>query len=207
MIPTILADCVCPTGEVIDRTSSVLLSGGVVVYPSDTVYGLLCSSGSQDAIEKLGRLKGLSAPRQYIRIVDGFEMALSLAAPVSRPGLDLLHTCWPGQVTFVLPGLPGNKCTASGSDGSVAIRYPAHRLSTALVSAAGMPLISSSANLHGGSESMSPEEVSADILESADLLLDGGRLPPSPPSTIVRIAPDGCYEVLRGSLPEAPGSN
>jgi L-threonylcarbamoyladenylate synthase len=166
---------------------AVLLAGGVVVYPSDTVYGLLCRADNHETVERVRRMKGSPPSRPFILLVDGLDMARRLA-DVSDPEISAILTLrWPGRLTMVLPAVEGCPPWVAGEDGTVALRYPADPLSLQLLRGLRQPLVSTSANLAGGDPSLSLDSVPRRLLEKADLILDAGILPPSSPSTVIRL--------------------
>lgn len=165
----------------------MLLAGGVVAYPSDTVYGLLCRADYREAVERIRRMKGSPPGRPFILLVDGLDMAQRVA-DVSDPEISaILAIRWPGRLTVVLPAVEGCPPWVIGEEETVAVRHPADPLSGLLLRGVGQPLVSTSANLSGGSPALNLDAVPRRLLEKADLLLDAGTLPPSSPSTIIRL--------------------
>ncbi len=194
----ILTDIGNPQEEVVEKASSVLLSGGLVLYPSDTVYGLLCRADDRDAVARLRELKGYDGPRPFILVVSGVEMARTLTGGITLEIHDILAKYWPGPVTLVLSAGPCCPVWVTAEDGSVALRHPADPLSTGLLAGVKKPLVSTSANLAGRPEPLAPDHVPDSLLAGVDLVLDGGELPPSEPSAVIRPA-GGKLEILRSS--------
>jgi L-threonylcarbamoyladenylate synthase len=192
-------DISCPGGEALERASSVLLSGGVVVYPSDTVYGLLCRADDRDAVAGIRSLKGYADERPFILLVSGMETVRALAGELTPPALEAAGRFWPGPVTLVLPAGPACPSWVTSSDGHIALRQPDHRLSTEILERVGVPLVSTSANTAGGQEALSPDVIPSLILDSAGLVLDGGKLPASMPSAVLRPSRDGIEVIRPGS--------
>lgn len=163
--------------------------GGVVVFPSDTVYGLACAPGDAAAIERLYALKGRDR---------GKPAALMWFSPAGLPPMRprvaaAARALLPGPVTLLVPGEAGDV---------VGIRVP----DVPLLRGVAIPVLQSSANHAGGPDARRLDEVPADIRAGADLVLDGGELPGTP-STVVdltRYEADGAWTVLReGALPRA----
>ena len=93
-----------PDEQTLQTATAVLLDGGVVLYPSDTVYGLLCRADSPDAVSAIRELKGYTGEKPFILIVSGIGMA-SAMADMNGPGVrQILEDSWPGPVTVVLAG-------------------------------------------------------------------------------------------------------
>lgn len=186
--PEFPIDLTNPEEETVEKAASLLLSGGVVIYPSDTVYGMLCRADDRVSVEKLAKIKGYEKPRAFILIVDGLEMAGKLASGIDPEVMEILKHRWPGKLTVVLPSGDGCPIWVRGEDGTVALRHPADSLSGQLIERCGVPLVSTSANLSGMKPALSLAEIHESILDGADIILDAGTLPPSSsPSTIIKL--------------------
>jgi len=183
--------------EVSKEVSSVLQRGGVVLYPSDTVYGLLCRSDCLAAVERVRSIKGYTDPRPFILIVDGIRMAEGVAGGFTQIALDYLTEHWPGRVTAVLPAVDGCPEWVRASDGTVAVRHPADRLSELILASTRTPMLSTSANVTGDPPPLSPDDIPEELIRSVDLFIDSGPLPHSEPSTIVKLT-GPTPEILRG---------
>lgn len=176
-----------PALEIIEQVSACLLGGGIVLYPSDTVYGLLCRTDNKESVERLSMLKGYKERRPFILIVDGISMAESLTDGIDPEVMEILKLRWPGKLTVVLPSGDGCPTWVMGEDSSVALRHPADPLSNLILSEVRVPLVSTSANLSGMKPTLSLAEIPESILDGVDIILDAGTLPPSSPSTIIKV--------------------
>lgn len=157
------------------------------MYPSDTVYGLMCLAEDPDAVNRIRRMKGGPATRPFILLVEGIEMA-SRQADTSDPEISaILRDRWPGKLTVVLPALTDTPGWVTAEDGTIALRHPADVLSGLLMRRIHRPLVSTSANLAGDPPSLDPADIPESLLDKADLILDAGPLPPSSPSTVIRL--------------------
>ncbi len=186
-----------PTEKAVAEASSVLLSGGIVLYPSDTVYGLLCAPENRRTVERLSEIKGYTRSRPFILLVDGIETVKSLSGCIEPLVLEIMDEYWPGPLTIVLPGGPGCPEWVKGDDGSIALRQPADSLSGMILKNTGLPLISTSANRSGDPSPLGLDQIPAVILDGVDLILDAGALDASEASTVIRPNGNG-IEVLRG---------
>lgn len=191
---TVEIDIANPAAEAVEMAVSVLLGGGLVVYPSDTVYGLLCPAAMQHSVRRVGRLKGYSEEKPFILLVPSTEAAQVFSQPV--PGApELMKEHWPGPVTLVLPASDRAPSWVCASDGTVALRVPSDPLSRKVLESV-MPLVTTSANLRGKTSPLGLDEVSLKIASGVDLMLDGGKLDRRKTSTMIRITPEG-REVIR----------
>ena len=185
--PEFSVDISNPEEEIVEKTASLLLTGGVVMYPSDTVYGLLCRADKRVSVERLAKIKGYDKPRSFILIVSGLEMAGSLTSGIDQEVLEILKLRWPGKLTVVLPSGDGCPKWVRGEDDTVALRHPADPLSGQLLRHCGVPLVSTSANRAGGETPLNLSAIPDSIIAAADIVLNAGDLPPSSPSTIIRV--------------------
>ena len=191
---------------------------GVLAYPTETVYGF-GTAVDRESVAALIRLKRRPLGKPFLLLIDGSEMVsrLDLHLPAYASTLAARH--WPGPLTLVLPG--GKRRIPEqlrGPEGGIAVRWTSHEGIQRLIRAYGDPITSTSANLPGVPPAMSAFEVLAqwpDAIASGELrVLDGGRLTPSAPSTVVdcmgrlpRVIRPGAIpaRVLRDSVPALIG--
>lgn len=187
-----------PSRKAIALAVAVLRAGGVVAYPTDTAYGLAADSGNPSAIKKIFNIKSRERGKPLPLIAASLRQAGGMA--VLRGELArLARRHWPGPLTVVAPRRPAVGQAAAGGAKTVAIRVPASLLARALAEAVGRPITSTSANLSGHPAPYSGATVRKEFSgrrASPDLLLDAGRLPPRPVSTIIA-AVRGKIKVLR----------
>jgi L-threonylcarbamoyladenylate synthase len=169
--------------------ASLLKSGGVIAFPTDTAYGLGADPFNEAAIERIFRIKGRRAAKPILLVVD----SVALAESVSRPPdcfYDLAGKFWPGPLTVVVPSaatLPGRLTAGTNTIG---IRWPLAPLAEAVIQYFGKPLTATSANRSGMSSTVTAEEVQAQLGESVDALIDGGALPARGGSTLLDLTLD-----------------
>ncbi len=165
----------------------VLQKGGVIAFPTDTVYGLGADAFNPAAVERIYEIK--KRPRDLplpLLLSDASRVAI-VAAPVSRFASLLASRFWPGGLTLVLPkaaSLPSY--LASGS--TVAVRVPNHPISLALIERLGRPVIGTSANISGQPSILTAGEVRRQMGDRIDLIIDGGECPGGRESTIVDVS-------------------
>lgn len=147
--------------------------GGVVLYPTQTLYGLGGRADDRQAALRIARIKG--------RPVGGLIVLMENPPLRDRAARILARALWPGPLTIVVPAWPGLPREVLGPDGTVAVRPPLHPVALALVRGVG-PITSTSANPSGGTPLLDPAGTDLPV----DAVVSAGPLPPSPPSTIVR---------------------
>jgi L-threonylcarbamoyladenylate synthase len=172
--------------------AEALVSGGLAVFPTDTVYGLAASVLHPAALRGIFDLKGREAAKSLVVMVQGAEAAEGLVSEQALPALRRLAPFWPGALTIVAPRRPSLRWAEEVAPGrsTLGLRVPDHPLALALTSAAG-PLAVTSANLSGMPAPRLFEEVPSMLLEEARAACRS-RVPGSgSPSTIVEIGPCG----------------
>jgi L-threonylcarbamoyladenylate synthase len=188
----------------LDRAAAVILSGGLVAMPTETVYGLAADASNGLAVAAIYTAKGRPSFNPLICHVTGLTMAETCAEipPLAR---ELITCFWPGPLTLVLPRKP--TCTVSelataGLD-TIALRAPKHPAAIGLIARVGRPLAAPSAN---PSERLSPttaQHVADSIASKIDIILDGGACAAGLESTIVMITDEGAVLLRPGALARA----
>jgi L-threonylcarbamoyladenylate synthase len=181
----------------------VLESGGLVAFPTETVYGLGADAGNGRAIARLYEAKGRPAFNPLISHVPDAAAARRLAL-FDNAAARLAEAFWPGPLTLVLPKTPQcpvAELATAGLD-SIAVRVPDHAVARDLLAAFGRPIVAPSANRSGHVSPTSAQHVLADLRGRIDMILDGGSAPVGVESTIVTCL--GEPTLLRpGGLPRA----
>ncbi|WP_408589566.1 L-threonylcarbamoyladenylate synthase [Novosphingobium sp.] len=182
----------------IARAAEVILAGGTVAVPTETVYGLAARADDDAAVAGIYRAKGRPDFNPLIVHVPDLATAQELAM-FDPPALALAEAFWPGPLTLVLPRRVGARLAAAVSAGlpTVALRCPAHPTMQALLQAAALPLAAPSANRSGGVSPTTAAHVVGSLGERVDLVIDGGETARGIESTIVAVRPDGGWQVLR----------
>ena len=170
----------------IDRAAAIVRGGGVVAYPTETVYGLAVDPRSDAAVRRLFAVKDRD-PASPIALIaadlDQAEQACRLGAMERR----LAASFWPGPLTIVMPASPVVSPLLGSSAGTLGVRVPAHRVARELARAFGGCITATSANLAGQPAAATGAEVAAALGGRIDLLIDGGPAPGGPPSTVVEV--------------------
>jgi L-threonylcarbamoyladenylate synthase len=191
-----------PPGRVAEA-AACLAAGGLVAFPTETVYGLGALAGDPAAVARVFAAKGRPAFNPLIAHVADAEAALRLAA-LPPEGERLAAAFWPGPLTLVGPRRPGGDVCDLAAAGlaTVAVRVPAHPLARALLAAAGRPVAAPSANPSGRLSPTTAAHALDGLAGRIDGVLDGGACPVGVESTILGWAQDGAPVLLRpGGLP------
>lgn len=169
-----------PTPEALRQAARILREGGVVAYPTETVYGLAADPFNPEALSRLFAIKRRSSAKPVLLIISSEDQLELVAAPLSGRAERCVHAFWPGPVSLVVDALE-ELPPQIAPQGKVCVRCTAHEVAAGLCTAFGAPLTSTSANLSGLPPATSAQ---AACLPGVDLVLDGGDLPPFTPSTV-----------------------
>jgi L-threonylcarbamoyladenylate synthase len=178
------------------RAAEILRAGGLVAFPTETVYGLGADASNAAAVARLYRVKGRPIDHPVIIHFDSFERALAWARDVPREARILAERFWPGPLTLILKGSEMARPFVTGGQASVGIRVPSHPVALELLKAFGGGVAAPSANRFGHVSPTSAEHVREDLGADVDLVLEGGPSEVGIESTIVDLSRDG-FSVLR----------
>ena len=185
----------------IERAVFVLRSGGLVAFPTDTLYALGADAARAAAVDRVFAVKGREAGKALPLFVDGLEMAGAVCI-LNDAARRLAASFWPGALTLVLPRRPEFESLALGGGGTAALRVPAHATALALVAGLGGPVTGTSANRSGGPEPATAAEVRRQLGEAVDYVLDGGPCLVGRPSTVVDCSGDDVRVLRQGAIAE-----
>jgi L-threonylcarbamoyladenylate synthase len=170
-------------GAALRAAAHALRAGGVAVIPTDTIYGISARYDRPSAVRRIAAVKGRDARSPFLLLI-GDEAELALLTPEPPPEA-ALAAVWPGAVTLLLPARRELIPLLRGTAGKVAVRLPGADPVHALLQAVGVPLVSTSVNRHSESPLNDPDAIAHDFGAAIDVLVDGGVVFKSEPSTIV----------------------
>lgn len=187
----------------VERAASVLRAGGLVVFPTETVYGLGADATNAHAVARIFEAKGRPHFNPLIVHVQGVEEA-HRHGELHAKALALAAAFWPGPLTIVVKRKPDSPVAELACAGlaTIALRVPAHATARALLEAFDGPIVAPSANRSGHVSATTAQHASADLGDRVDFILDAGPCPLGIESTIVAIDLAGVATLLRpGALP------
>jgi L-threonylcarbamoyladenylate synthase len=187
LIPIIRVDPSRDFQNAINKASDILLSGGLVAYPTESFYGLAVDSTNENAIRRLFLLKQRSPGRPLLILIPSIEVLDRYVTHIPPIAHQLIDEFWPGALTLVFEaGQKVSPLLTAGTD-KIGIRLSPHPVATALAQAIGAPITGTSANISGKPACRNAGEVSASFKEWVDLILDGGSTPGKVGSTVLDI--------------------
>ncbi|HCV42386.1 MAG TPA: threonylcarbamoyl-AMP synthase [Bacteroidetes bacterium] len=180
-------DLANPEESVLRHAAEVVLRGGLIVYPTETLYGIGADATNPSAIGKVHEAKERTERKPILMIVDSVEMMSPYVEQVSLNARILMEKLWPGPLTLVLKASAKVPVELTQGSGTIGIRMPSSRLCLRLLAQIGRPLTSTSANRAGDNPGRLISEIHKQ-LSGIDLFLDAGALPESQPSTVVDVS-------------------
>jgi L-threonylcarbamoyladenylate synthase len=173
--------------------------GELVVFPTDTLYGIAADAFTPPAVDALLTAKGRGRDMPVPVLVSSPEMVTALAGELSAEGQRLVDEHWPGPLTLVVRHTAGLAWDLGDTRGTVALRMPDHELARTLIAETG-PLAVSSANRSGEPPATTAEQARSQLGEDVAVYLDGGPCAAAVPSTIVDLTVDPPRVLRRGAL-------
>ena len=183
----------------ITRAADVLKRGGIVVYPTDTFYGLAVDPRNDAAVARLFALKGRDAGKPSPLIASSVDQA-ALAVVLDERARRLGTAFWPGPLSIVLPARPVICAGVLGGGTGAAVRVPDDEVARRLADELGFCITATSANLSGNPPARSVGEIDAAVRDTADYIVDGGNVPGGAPSTIVDLTGNAPLLVRAGAI-------
>lgn len=174
-----------PNPGVISLAGKIIKKGGLVVYPTDTFYGLGGDPTNIKSIQKIFNAKGRSRGKPLPLIIYHRDVLNDWVSEIPSLSAKLMDFFWPGPLTIIFPSSQKVSSLLTAGTGKIGLRWPKAPIATAIAREAGTAIISTSANLSGKGGIIHPEKAQKDLGGLVDLIIDSGELKPSLGSTIV----------------------
>lgn len=188
------------TAEGYPEAIAALRRGDVIVFPTETLYGLGADALNSQAVEQVFQLKGRDPLNPIPVLVADREMLHALVADVPEAAQKLIRQFWPGPLTLVLPArkeIPKPLCNPSGG---VGVRISSQAIATRLVNTLGRPLTATSANPSGKEPARTIPEAKTYFGDQIEVFVDGGKLTAKTGSTVVEVMGDTIKIIRQGEL-------
>lgn len=189
-----------PRQEVIELAASIIRNGGLVAFPTETVYGLGADATNENAVRKIFDAKGRPSDNPCIVHVDSRDMLDRIAGGVTDKAERLIQKFWPGPLTLVLDRKPEVALSVSAGLSTVAARMPRNMIALELICAARTPIAAPSANASGRPSPTTTAHVLEDLGGRIDLILDGGTTNIGIESTVLDVTTDPPIILRPGSI-------
>jgi L-threonylcarbamoyladenylate synthase len=189
-----------PEPELILRAAKILINGGVIGYPTETVYGIGCSAFNTQAVNRIYDLKNRDRSKALILIAADVIQISDLVETIPPAAERLIENFWPGPLTIVFNSSSHLQEFAFRKSKTIAVRIPDSKICQSLLTVCGFPIVSTSANKSGGCAATHAKDVLSIFGEQLDALIDGGPTPSTVPSTVVDITKSPARIVRIGSI-------
>lgn len=180
------------------KALKVLQEGGIILYPTDTIWGIGCDATNTEAVQKVYRLKQRDEAKSMIILLDTENKLESYVSDVNPLAYDLIEYA-ENPLTLVMPGAKNVSPALIAADGSIAIRVTSNQFCQQLIQRLRKPLVSTSANISGKPSPQYFSQIDQEVIDGVDCVVDIDQHSKEikNPSTIMKLAPDGTFEFLR----------
>lgn len=177
-----------PETSIIAHAAEIIRSGGVIVYPTETLYGIGVDARNRAAILKVYKLKKRREGKPLLVIVDSRSSLESLVGAVSDIADKLMQKFWPGPLTLLFDASSSVLSDLTQGTGKIGVRIPSSKLCLLLLKECGFPITSTSANVSGHPSLRTISEIEKALDSDVDVYLDAGELPVSEASTVIDVS-------------------
>lgn len=174
----------------------IIKNGGLVLFPTETVYGLGANGLDENAVKKIYTAKGREQDNPLILHVSNFDMIPKIAKNISEIEYTLMKTFWPGPFTIILDRTDIVPDIVTAGLDTVGVRMPSGRIANKLISYAGVPIAAPSANVSGRPSGTNISDIFEELSDKVDYIVDGGECEVGLESTVIRVV-DGVPNILR----------
>ena len=176
-----------PQKAFIDEAVRVIKSGGVIAFPTHSLYGLGADALNPKAVQKLFEIKKRPLDKPILVLVKDIDSIKEIAENIPQSAERIMEKFWPGSVTIILKAIPDLPNALTAGTGKIGVRIPQNTVAFELVKAFGNPLTGTSANISGEQGCSNISDLHMDIKTQLDLILDAGALKKGKGSTVVDV--------------------
>lgn len=182
----------------IAKALTIIQQGGIILYPTDTIWGIGCDATNTEAVKKIFKLKQRDEAKSVIVLLDTDNKLISYVQEVPDVAYDLIEYA-EHPLTLVMPGAKNLSPAVINADGSVGIRVVKHSFCQQLIQRLRKPIVSTSANISGQPSPQVFSDISQEIIDGVDYVVDLEQddHTPKKPSTIMRLDATGRFEFIR----------
>ncbi|MBU1754654.1 threonylcarbamoyl-AMP synthase [bacterium] len=189
----------CPEIELIKKAALSLRQGNLIIFPTDTVYGLGANGLDSEAIKKLFEIKKREETKPFALLIGEIDDVYKYCKNIPPLFFTLTKRFWPGAITVVLDAQISIPREVMGTGSTVALRMPDSKIALSLLKEAGVPIAASSANLSGGIDPAGADEIDETLRDEVALVIDGGRCL-GVPSTVVDLRGNAIKILREGAI-------
>lgn len=180
----------------INKAAEIIKNGGLVVFPTETIYGIATNGLNPEAVQKIYKAKQRKQDKALILLISNQEMLEKIVKDISPVEEKLMKAFWPGPLTLVLNKKPCVPDIVTGGKQTVGVRMTSGEIARKLIEACGFPLTAPSANISGKPSGSKVENIIKELSDKVDCIIDGGNSENETESTVVQVI-DGIPKILR----------
>jgi L-threonylcarbamoyladenylate synthase len=188
--------------EQVEQAVAILRNGGIVAYPTDTIYGLGADIYNDAAVKKVFEAKNRPHDLPLPVLIDDVKQLEELVSKQTPASIELIKRFWPGALTIIFNKAPGLRSLALAGSDKIGIRLPDHEVTRLIIRKLDRPIAGTSANLHAGKITRTADEVRNQLGSNVDFIINTGPCPGGIESTIVDVTIDPPAIVRQGAVPE-----
>ena len=188
-----------PEPEKIAKAAELIKAGGIVAFPTETVYGIGTNAFDEEGVKKIYKIKNRPKNKPLPILLAESSQIKSVVAKISKKAEELMKKFWPGPLTIIFEKSVKVPNIVSAGSQTVGVRIPDHKVIQELIKASGVPIVATSANKSGEEAPKDAQEVEKSLKE-IDLILDGGKTKLGIPSTVVDATKEPLEVLREGSI-------
>jgi len=182
----------------VKKAGDIILSGGIILYPTDTIWGIGCDATNRESVENIYRIKQRADNKSMLVLVNGIAMLDEYLEEMPLQALEIIKQTGK-PTTIIYPGARNLADNLVAPDGSIGIRITFDPFCRKLIEITGKPIVSTSANISGEQSPVAFHKIKASIREQIDYVVNWRQdeTTPSTPSTIIKLEEDGTFTTIR----------
>lgn len=193
-------DPLSPDDALLRQAADIVTGGGIIIYPTETVYGIGALFSNEQTLKRVFALKGRDQSKSLLLLIRDIASLRNLTAGMSYTALGLAEKYWPGPLTLLFEASNKLSPLLIGSEKKIGCRISSNPVARKLLSYIKQPITSTSANLSGEKNPSEISEISPMLLDSVDVVLDAGKLGDGLPSTVIDVTVEPFKVVREGAV-------
>jgi L-threonylcarbamoyladenylate synthase len=190
-----------PDDSIIKKTAELVSTGKLVIYPTETFYGIGAIYSNSNAIKRIFHIKGRDKTKPILLLIRNINFLYKLSNNVPKKSLPVAKEFWPGPLTLLFKASPQISPLLTGETSKVGCRISDNLVTQRLLYFLKDPITSTSANLSGGPSPRQIDQIPLSLRESVDIILDAGSTPGGLPSTIMDVSEYPFTIIRKGAIP------
>lgn len=187
--------------EELEKCVHIIKNGGIVIFPTDTVYGIGCNVWNEEAIQKIFEIKNRNHNKPMNVLCGDWKDIQSLTSEISEKEKEIIYKYMPGACTLIIKKKKkGVSDILRAGLNTVAVRIPDNQIAIELIRKCGFPIVATSTNISGKKDMIEIDEIVTEFKDKVDVIIDGGKAKIGVPSTIVEVENDEIKVIRQGSL-------